>query len=150
MLFLRVMIIFPKKYRLLKKKFVPQNALKNLAENFVIEKLNLRHRFYPKSNGSHAITYSLYDQSFLNFTSFISGCILDGFPKTYEQAKALYEEVDEDGEPSGSSDKTTIPELLVDLTATKEFLMQRMMNLPEEIVQVKTLMIIKYKKKLFK
>lgn len=63
------------------------------------------------------------------------GCILDGFPKTYEQAKALYEEVDEDGEPSGSSDKTTIPELLVDLTATKEFLMQRMMNLPEEIVQ---------------
>ena len=75
---------------------------------------------------------------------------MDGFPKTYEQAKALYEEVDEDGEPSGSSDKTTIPELLVDLTATKEFLMQRMMNLPEEIVQVKTLMIIKYKKKLFK
>ena len=32
------------------------------------------------------------------------GCVLDGFPKTYEQAKALYEEVDEDGEALANPD----------------------------------------------
>ena len=64
------------------------------------------------------------------------GCILDGFPKTYDQAKALYEEIDEDGEPSGASDSTTVPEVVIDFTATEDFLKQRMMNLPEEVVQV--------------
>lgn len=64
------------------------------------------------------------------------GCILDGFPKTYDQAKALYEEIDDDGEPTGTSDPTTVPEVVIDFTATEDFLKQRMMNLPEEVVQV--------------
>ena len=64
--------------------------------------------------------------------------VLDGFPKTYDQAKALYEAgEDEDGEPTGQADPTTIPELVIDLTATEHFLKHRMMNLPEEIVQGK-------------
>ena len=42
---------------------------------------------------------------------------------------------DEDGEPTGQADPATIPELVVDLTATEVFLKERMMNLPEEIVQ---------------
>ena len=36
------------------------------------------------------------------------GCVLDGFPKTYEQAKALYEEVDEDGEALANPDPQVI------------------------------------------
>ena len=67
------------------------------------------------------------------------GVVVDGFPKTYDQAKTLYGAgEDEDGEPSGDpldSDPLTVPELVIDLTATEEFLKQRMMNLPEEIVQ---------------
>jgi len=63
------------------------------------------------------------------------GYILDGFPKSYEQAKSLYEEIEEDGEPSGNNDEATVPELVVDFTATEDFLKQRMMNLPEEVVQ---------------
>jgi len=70
----------------------------------------------------------------VNFRTFSEGCILDGFPKTYDQAKALYEEI-EDDEPSGSTDPTLVPELVIDFTSTEDFLKQRMMNLPEEIVQ---------------
>lgn len=48
----------------------------------------------------------------------------------------LYEaQEDEDGEPQGQADPATIPELVIDLTATEEFLKQRMMNHPEEEVQ---------------
>ena len=65
-----------------------------------------------------------------------SGVIVDGFPKTYDQAKTLYEAGDdEDGESTGLADPATVPELVIDLTATEEFLKQRMMNLPEEMVQ---------------
>jgi len=63
------------------------------------------------------------------------GCVLDGFPKTYEQAKALYEEVDEDGEALSNPDPQMAPEMVIDLTATEEFLKHRMMSLPEEVVQ---------------
>jgi len=63
------------------------------------------------------------------------GCVLDGFPKTYEQAKALYEEVDEDGEALANPDPQMAPEMVIDLTATEDFLKHRMMSLPEEVVQ---------------
>lgn len=63
------------------------------------------------------------------------GCILDGFPKTYDQAKALYEELEEDGEALGTADPLTVPELVIDFVATEDFLKQRMMSLPEEVVQ---------------
>ena len=66
------------------------------------------------------------------------GCILDGFPKTYDQAKALYEELEEDGEALGTADPLTVPELVIDFVATEDFLKQRMMSLPEEVVQVST------------
>ena len=65
------------------------------------------------------------------------GCVLDGFPKTYEQAKALYEEVDEDGEALSNPDPQMAPEMVIDLTATEEFLKHRMMSLPEEVVQLR-------------
>ncbi|XP_041353358.1 adenylate kinase 7-like [Gigantopelta aegis] len=65
------------------------------------------------------------------------GFILDGFPKTQEQAKELFaNEEDEEEETSKetSYDQTIMPEYVVCLEATDEFLKQRVMNLPESVV----------------
>jgi adenylate kinase len=78
----------------------------------------------------------LYRNKITSKPALNQGVIMDGFPKTYEQAKMLYEaQEDEDGEPQGTADPATIPELVIDLTATEAFLKQRMMSLPEEQVQ---------------
>ncbi|XP_051834387.1 adenylate kinase 7 isoform X2 [Antechinus flavipes] len=67
------------------------------------------------------------------------GYILDGYPKTYEQAKDLFnqEEEEEEEESRGKIppfDKVTIPEFVFALDASDEFLKERVMNLPEAIV----------------
>ncbi|CBY24578.1 unnamed protein product [Oikopleura dioica] len=63
------------------------------------------------------------------------GYVLDGYPKTYAQSKTIFEEMDEEGEPQGKPAANKVPEMIVDLSATNDFLKERMMNLPEEIVQ---------------
>lgn len=67
------------------------------------------------------------------------GFVLDGFPKTYNQAQELFAADDdaEDGEDGGDDrfDKTIMPELIITLQASNEFLKDRVMNLPEEVVQ---------------
>nr|XP_030738979.1 adenylate kinase 7 isoform X3 [Globicephala melas] len=67
------------------------------------------------------------------------GYILDGFPKTYDQAKDLFnqEEEEEEEEARGKRfpfDKFIIPEFVCSLDASDEFLKERVMNLPESIV----------------
>ncbi|XP_041132487.1 adenylate kinase 7-like [Polyodon spathula] len=67
------------------------------------------------------------------------GYVLDGFPKSYEQAKELFcSEDDEDGQETRSEvhnfDKTIIPEYVFALDASDEFLKTRVMNLPESVV----------------
>ncbi|XP_068960067.1 adenylate kinase 7-like, partial [Petaurus breviceps papuanus] len=67
------------------------------------------------------------------------GYILDGYPKTYDQAKDLFnqEEEEEEEESRGKIplfDKLTIPEFVFALDASDEFLKERVMNLPEAIV----------------
>ncbi|XP_040334375.1 adenylate kinase 7 [Herpailurus yagouaroundi] len=67
------------------------------------------------------------------------GYILDGFPETYDQAKDLFNQEDEEEEEEVRGkmlpfDKSIIPEFVCALDASDEFLKERVMNLPESIV----------------
>ncbi|NWW39866.1 KAD7 kinase, partial [Panurus biarmicus] len=64
------------------------------------------------------------------------GYVLDGFPETYEQAVDLFKEEEEE-EAKGKMPKFNeiiIPEFLFSLTASDEFLINRIINLPESEV----------------
>ncbi|NXW23412.1 KAD7 kinase, partial [Circaetus pectoralis] len=66
------------------------------------------------------------------------GYVLDGFPETYDQAKDLFNcNEDEEEEIKGKIPKCDIliiPEFVISLTASDEFLINRIINLPERIV----------------
>ncbi|XP_022332900.2 adenylate kinase 7-like [Crassostrea virginica] len=65
------------------------------------------------------------------------GFILDGFPKTIEQANDLFAtEEEDDAEESAATkfDKLIMPDYVFCLEATEEFLRNRVMNLPESVV----------------
>ncbi|XP_062378843.1 adenylate kinase 7 isoform X2 [Sardina pilchardus] len=62
------------------------------------------------------------------------GFVLDGFPKTYDQAKELFYAEEEEGEDTKSSKKFT-PEMVFALDATDSFLKDRVLNLPESEVE---------------
>ncbi|XP_075609722.1 adenylate kinase 7 isoform X2 [Balearica regulorum gibbericeps] len=68
------------------------------------------------------------------------GYVLDGFPETYDQAKDLFNLENEDEEEEEikgkipKCDKLIIPEFVISLTASDEFLINRIINLPERIV----------------
>ncbi|XP_041809761.1 adenylate kinase 7 isoform X2 [Chelmon rostratus] len=67
------------------------------------------------------------------------GFVLDGFPKTYEQAKELFyaeEHQSEDGTSLISlNSKMIMPEFVLCLDASDVFLKDRVMNLPERLVR---------------
>ncbi|XP_063765766.1 adenylate kinase 7 isoform X2 [Eleginops maclovinus] len=68
------------------------------------------------------------------------GFVLDDFPKTYEQAKELFyaeEQESEDGtsQISSSYKRKIMPECVLCLDASDGFLKDRVMNLPERLVQ---------------
>ncbi|XP_026211397.1 adenylate kinase 7b isoform X2 [Anabas testudineus] len=67
------------------------------------------------------------------------GFVLDGFPKTYEQARELFsseEHESDDGTSHISSfNKKIMPEFVLCLDASDALLKERVMNLPEKLVQ---------------
>ncbi|NXN90904.1 KAD7 kinase, partial [Rhinopomastus cyanomelas] len=65
------------------------------------------------------------------------GYVLDGFPETYEQAKDLFNLESEDEETKSKIpkyDPLIVPEFVISLAASDEFLINRIINLPEIIV----------------
>ncbi|NXW55858.1 KAD7 kinase, partial [Eurystomus gularis] len=66
------------------------------------------------------------------------GYVLDGFPETYDQAKDLFNLENEDEEEIKGKipkcDKLITPEFVISLIASDEFLINRIINLPERIV----------------
>ncbi|KAG7466206.1 hypothetical protein MATL_G00162340 [Megalops atlanticus] len=67
------------------------------------------------------------------------GFVLDGFPKTYEQAKELFNADEDEPEDTRSKlppfNKKIIPEFVLSLNATDAFLKNRVLNLPESAVE---------------
>ncbi|KAI1895313.1 hypothetical protein AGOR_G00105010 [Albula goreensis] len=67
------------------------------------------------------------------------GFVLDGFPKTYDQAKELFNADEDEPEDARSKippfNKNIIPEFVLSLNATDAFLKDRVLNLPESAVE---------------
>ncbi|NWI49805.1 KAD7 kinase, partial [Calyptomena viridis] len=65
------------------------------------------------------------------------GYVLDGFPETYDQATDLFKYDEEEEEIKGKIPKyhkIITPEFVFSLTASDEFLINRIINLPESVV----------------
>ncbi|XP_042721852.1 adenylate kinase 7 [Lagopus leucura] len=63
------------------------------------------------------------------------GYVLDGFPKTYDQAKDLFNLKEEEiTNKIPKYDEIITPEFVISLTAPDEFLKNRIINLPESVV----------------
>uniref|UniRef100_A0A8C1FWX7 Adenylate kinase 7b n=1 Tax=Cyprinus carpio TaxID=7962 RepID=A0A8C1FWX7_CYPCA len=63
------------------------------------------------------------------------GFVLDGFPKTYEQAKELFTGDEEPEDLQSKHEKKIIPEFVFFVDATDVFLKTRVLNLPETAVE---------------
>ncbi|XP_065882861.1 adenylate kinase 7-like [Dysidea avara] len=80
-----------------------------------------------------------YKERLLSMPCQNQGFILDGFPKTYEQAKELFapqeevDDTDQDATPVNYN-QLIMPDVVVSLTATDDFLKQRVINLPESVI----------------
>ncbi|XP_028398700.1 adenylate kinase 7-like [Dendronephthya gigantea] len=92
-----------------------------------------------QNNGRYDDTYIIrfYKNKLHSMPCQNQGFILDGFPKTEEIAKELFQaeeaEEDEDGEPP-LYNKLIMPEKVISLDTTDDFLKARVMNLPESVV----------------
>ncbi|KAG1972890.1 adenylate kinase 7 isoform X3 [Pimephales promelas] len=63
------------------------------------------------------------------------GFVLDGFPKTYELAKQLFTGDEEPEDLQSKHEKKIIPEFVFSVDATDDFLKNRVLNLPETVVE---------------
>ncbi|XP_052327315.1 adenylate kinase 7-like isoform X2 [Oncorhynchus keta] len=64
------------------------------------------------------------------------GFVLDGFPKSYDQAKEIfYDELDDPRSKMPAFNKKIIPEFIFSLEASDDFLKERVQNLPESVAE---------------
>uniref|UniRef100_A0A8C7NDS8 Adenylate kinase 7a n=1 Tax=Oncorhynchus mykiss TaxID=8022 RepID=A0A8C7NDS8_ONCMY len=64
------------------------------------------------------------------------GFVLDGFPKSYDQAKEIfYDEQDDPRSKMPAFNKKIIPEFIFSLEASDDFLKERVQNLPESVAE---------------
>jgi len=106
------------------------------------EFLDLLKEDKAENNGRYSDQYILefYKQKLKSMPCQNQGFVLDGFPKTYEQAKQLFapeEEEEDEGQDSDQSapyNKLFMPEVVISLDASDGFLKTRVMNLPEKVV----------------
>uniref|UniRef100_A0A4W5N5E9 Adenylate kinase 7a n=1 Tax=Hucho hucho TaxID=62062 RepID=A0A4W5N5E9_9TELE len=64
------------------------------------------------------------------------GFVLDGFPKSYDQAKEIfYDELDYPRSKMPAYNKKIIPEFIFSLEASDDFLKERVQNLPESVAE---------------
>lgn len=79
-----------------------------------------------------------YKERLLSMPCQNQGFVLDGFPKTYGQAKQLFDQEEiEEPDPEATTltyNQLIMPEVVVSLTAADNFLKQRVINLPESVV----------------
>lgn len=94
-----------------------------------------------KNNGRYEDQYILkfYKDKLHSMPCQNQGFVLDGFPKTYEQAKELFaaDKDDDDADENDNQpkfDQNTMPEVVISLDAPDDFLKNRVMNLPETVV----------------
>uniref|UniRef100_A0A8C2IA98 Adenylate kinase 7a n=1 Tax=Cyprinus carpio TaxID=7962 RepID=A0A8C2IA98_CYPCA len=67
------------------------------------------------------------------------GYVLDGYPKTYTQARELFHDENMEVEDTGSTipqySKVLVPEFVISLDATDEFLKERVRSLPQNVAE---------------
>ncbi|XP_071225526.1 adenylate kinase 7a [Salvelinus alpinus] len=64
------------------------------------------------------------------------GFVLDGFPKSYDQAKEIfYDDLDHPRSKMPAYNKKIIPEFIFSLEASDDFLKERVQNLPESVAE---------------
>lgn len=104
------------------------------------EQLDAINEGKENNNGRIEDTYVLkfFRERLMSMPCQNQGFILDGFPKTMEQAKELFA-AEDDEEPEESAkganfNKLIMPEFVINLKAGDAFLKQRIMNLPESEV----------------
>ncbi|NWW69953.1 KAD7 kinase, partial [Climacteris rufus] len=103
-----------------------RELLKEIKENMKLKAGHL--------DDQHVIT--LVKDKLMSMPCRNQGYVLDGFPETYEQAMDLFKKGEEE-ETKGKIpkfNKIIIPEFVFSLTASDEFLINRIINLPENIV----------------
>eukprot|EP00053_Salpingoeca_punica_P023012 m.215936 g.215936 ORF g.215936 m.215936 type:complete len:681 (+) comp44039_c0_seq1:53-2095(+) len=97
------------------------------------EELTEAHGTMENGRYSNAFVVKWYRDALQHMSCRNQGFVLDGFPKTTEQAKELFKS--DEGDEADAVMKEILPEFVFDLEGSDDFLRERMMNLPEEQVE---------------
>ncbi|XP_063679451.1 adenylate kinase 7-like isoform X3 [Bolinopsis microptera] len=103
------------------------------------ETLDLLNESKQENNDRYEDQYIIqfFTEKLLSMPCQNQGFVMDGFPKTYSQAKELFgnkEEAEDEDAPRLEFNSKIMPEVVISLDAEDDFLKKRIMNLPESVV----------------